>query len=316
MNRKKVISIVAICILIIVCLLILLVKNFSLGYAFYYQDNLISIENSNNLQQKIDIVTQSFKDRGFGVISNSFSNISYKKVITNRKNIVNEKSALDAFLEKEMSIAVCLKKLQISKEDLIYYFKSEEECNEFIKAINISDYVIEDYVGDYQLVTSEEELKNTIIFYNNQKREKEQQERKERQRSELASRSGHRGNISPPMETYIYISSYYGMRNGERHTGVDFAAPVNTPIYAWKSGIVTFVGWQGGYGKFVIIDHEDGSVSRYAHCNDYAVETGQRVQKGETIAYVGTTGRSTGYHLHFEILIDDEFINPLTPITI
>ena len=316
MNRKKIISISVICILMVICLSILLVKNFGFGYAYYDQDHLISIESSDNLQHKIDNITQSFRDKGFGVMYNSFSNISCKKVITHKKNIVNEKSALDAYLEKEMSIAVSLKKLQISKEDLIYYFKSGEECNEFIKAIDISDYIVEDYIGDYQLVTSEEELENRIIFYENQKREKEEQERKKRQRIMATSRGGVRKDISPPMETYVYISSYYGMRNGKMHTGVDFAAPKDTKIYAWKSGIVTFAGWQGGYGKFIIIEHEDGSVSRYAHCNDYNVEEGQTVNKGDTIAYVGSTGNSTGYHLHFEILIEDEFINPLTPITI
>ena len=200
----------------------------------------------------------------------------------------------------------------MKQEDLIYYFKSEEECNDFIKAINISDYTIENYIGDYQLVTNKEVLNNKIIEYENQKK----QEQKKKQRTLATSRSGSRKDIRPPMETYVYISSYYGMRNGKMHTGVDFAAPAGTSIYAWKNGIVTFAGWSGGYGNFVIIQHEDGSVSRYAHCNKIVVEEGQPVNKDDTIAYVGSTGNSTGYHLHFEILIDDEFINPLTPITI
>jgi hypothetical protein len=309
MNKKTIISISIFCLLIIISLLILLVKNFSFGYAYYNQDDLISIESSENLQQKIEDITQAFNEQGFGVIYNSFSNISCKKVITHKKNIVNEKSALDAYLEKEMSIAVSLKKLQISKEDLIYYFKSGEECNDFIKAINISDYVVEDYIGSCQLVTSEKELKDTI----EKKREKEQ----EKKRNTITSRDGSkRLKINPPMESYVYISSYYGNRNGKMHTGVDFAAPAGTSIYAWKSGIVTFAGWKGRYGNFIIIEHEDGSVSRYAHCKELLVEEGQSVNKNDTIAYVGSTGNSTGNHLHFEILIDDEFINPLTPITI
>ena len=318
MNKRKIISKIFFLLLMIICLLILLVKNFSFGYAYYNQDQFIGIEKINNLQQKIDNITQSFKDKGFSVMDNSFSNISCKKVIIKKTNIVIEKSALDAFLEKEMSIAVSLKKLQISKEDLIYYFKNEEECNEFIRAINISDYIIEDYIGDYQLVTSKEELQKTINFYENQKREKEEQEKKKKQKKStlVTSRGGNREKVSAPIQTYMYISSYYGMRHRIMQTGVDFAAPKNTSIYAWKSGIVTFAGWQGGYGNFLIVTHEDGSISRYAHCNSFAVQEGQTVNKGDTIAYVGTTGNSTGYHLHFEILINDEFVNPLNLLTI
>ena len=312
MKHKMIIGGLLLSLTIIIFLIVLFVQNSCIGYIYYTQEDIISIETSDNLQQKIENVTQVLKEKGFSVIDNSFSNISCKKVLMKKENTVKEKSALDAYLEKEMLIAVSLKKLQISKEDLIYYFKSEEECNDFIKAINISDYTIEDYIGDYQLVTNKEVLENKIIEYENQKK----QEQKKRERTLATSRSGGRKDIRPPMETYVYISSYYGMRNGSMHTGVDFAAPKDTEIYAWKSGIVTFAGWQGGYGKFIIIDHQDGSVSRYAHCNDYNVEVDQQVNEGDIIAFVGSTGRSTGYHLHFEILIEDEFINPLTPITI
>lgn len=312
MKHKIIIGGLALSLIMITLLIILFVKNVCIGYVYYTQDDIISIELSDNLQQKVESITQAFRDRGFSVIDNSFSNISCKKVLMKKENIVKEKSALDAFLEKEIGLAVSLTKLQISKEDLIYYFKSGEECNDFIKAINISDYIIEDYIGDYQLETSKEVLDSTIAKYENQKKIAQ----KKTERTLVTSRSGNRKDIRPPMESYVYISSYYGMRNGKMHTGVDFAAAAGTSIYAWKSGIITFAGWSGGYGNFVIIQHEDGSVSRYAHCSELLVEEGQFVNKDETIAYVGSTGNSTGYHLHFEILIDDEFINPLTPITI
>lgn len=308
MKHKIIIGGLALSLLIIVLLIILFVKNVCIGYVYYTQDDFISIELSDNLQQKIENVTQAFRNEGFSVIDNSFNNISCKKVVMKKENTVKEKSALDAFLEKEIGLAVSLKKLQISKEDLIYYFKSEEECNDFIKAINISDYIIEDFIGDYQLVTDKDTLDSAIAKYENQKKKSE--------RTLATSRGGNRADIRPPMEFYVYISSYYGMRNGKMHTGVDFAAAAGTSIYAWKDGVVTFAGWSGGYGNFIIIQHEDGSVSRYAHCSELLVEENQPVCKDETIAYVGSTGSSTGNHLHFEILIDDNFINPLTPITI
>lgn len=102
--------------------------------------------------------------------------------------------------------------------------------------------------------------------------------------------------------------------NGYRsaHTAIDIATRTGSPIRAADSGYVTFTGWQGGYGNFVIIDHGNGIVTRYAHCNSINVSTGQRVVKGENIATVGSTGRSTGPHLHFEVLAGGSFKNPLS----
>ncbi len=100
------------------------------------------------------------------------------------------------------------------------------------------------------------------------------------------------------------------------HTGVDIIAPCNTSIYAWKTGTVIHAGWYGGYGKFIIIDHGDGMITRYGHCNSIAVSVGQTVSQGQVIGYVGSTGRSTGYHLHFEVLIGGKFVNPMNYLSI
>ncbi|HIR74365.1 TPA: M23 family metallopeptidase, partial [Candidatus Ventrenecus avicola] len=114
-----------------------------------------------------------------------------------------------------------------------------------------------------------------------------------------------------PLATYSYISSYYGMRNGKMHTGVDFAAPAGTKIYAWKAGKVIQASWSGSYGNFIVIQHNDGTISRYAHCSGYACSKGDVVSKGQVIGYVGTTGNSTGNHLHLEIKVNGSFVNPL-----
>ncbi len=107
------------------------------------------------------------------------------------------------------------------------------------------------------------------------------------------------------------ISSGFGWRihpvTGERklHKGVDFAAPTGTPIFAAADGVVTDAGWtDGGYGNIVELRHDDGSVTLYAHANSVYVSKGQTVRKGTAIAEVGTTGRSTGPHLHFEVQPD------------
>jgi len=95
------------------------------------------------------------------------------------------------------------------------------------------------------------------------------------------------------------------------HLGVDFAARRGTPLLAVNSGKVIFSGWKGGYGKVVKIKHRNGYVSLYAHQNRIRVKRGERVKKGQIIGYVGSTGRSTGPHLHFGLYKNRRAINPL-----
>jgi murein DD-endopeptidase MepM/ murein hydrolase activator NlpD len=94
------------------------------------------------------------------------------------------------------------------------------------------------------------------------------------------------------------------------HQGIDVPAPHGTPIQAAASGQVIFSGQRQGYGETVEIQHPDGSVTRYAHCSRRLVEAGQSVQRGQRIAEVGSTGRSTGPHLHFEVLLQGRAIDP------
>jgi murein DD-endopeptidase MepM/ murein hydrolase activator NlpD len=112
------------------------------------------------------------------------------------------------------------------------------------------------------------------------------------------------------------VTSKFGYRTspftGRRqfHQGIDIANDKGTPIYAAGTGIVTFSGWNAGYGKTVIISHGNGYRSVYAHNNEYLVEAGQKVKKGDLIAKMGSTGKSTGPHLHFEIHSNGKQINP------
>jgi len=114
-----------------------------------------------------------------------------------------------------------------------------------------------------------------------------------------------------------YVSSYYGYRihplTGQKdlHRGVDIALPQGTPIKAAHQGTVTFAGYDSGYGYIITIRNEEGIETRYAHCHTIEVSTNQTVQAGETIATVGSTGNSTGPHLHFEVLKDGKYLNPI-----
>ncbi len=107
------------------------------------------------------------------------------------------------------------------------------------------------------------------------------------------------------------ISSYFGPRWGTMHQGLDIAAPHGTPVRAADSGMVTFAGWNGNYGRMVEIDHGGGRVTWYAHLSGINVSVGQQVNQGDVIGWVGSTGYSTGPHLHFEIRVDGTPVNPL-----
>ena len=127
------------------------------------------------------------------------------------------------------------------------------------------------------------------------------------QATQVASRGGRStGRLNWPVTGSI-SQSY-----GGRHTGIDIAGPTGSSIRAADGGTVSFAGWQGGYGNFVIVKHSDGLVTRYAHCSKILVSSGQSVSQGQTIATRGSTGNSTGPHLHFEVMQNGSFRNPLS----
>ena len=114
-----------------------------------------------------------------------------------------------------------------------------------------------------------------------------------------------------------WISSYYGMRSDpftgrpEFHKGMDFAGKQGSDIVAVGGGMVTWAGKRYGYGNMVEITHGNGYVTRYGHLEKIVVEVGQAVKKGQLIATLGSTGRSTGPHVHFEVIENGKTVNPL-----
>lgn len=127
---------------------------------------------------------------------------------------------------------------------------------------------------------------------------------------QVASRGGG-GSGSLDWPVYGPINSYYGSRGGS-HTGVDIGARSGTAIRAANSGYVVSAEYDGGYGKLITIRHDNGLVTRYAHCSSMAVSAGDKVSRGETIGAVGSTGHSTGPHLHFEVRANGSFTDPLS----
>jgi len=132
--------------------------------------------------------------------------------------------------------------------------------------------------------------------------------------------AGIAGPVSIPSRTPLAgltMTSNFGMRvhpvlGGMRaHKGVDLAAPVGTPIYATADGVVGKAAWFGGYGLYVQLEHGNDLETRYGHMSRLNVAEGQTVHKGDILGYVGTTGRSTGPHLHYEVRVDGVAVNPI-----
>jgi len=123
-----------------------------------------------------------------------------------------------------------------------------------------------------------------------------------------------------PVKASYRFTSSFGYRNdpknGSRrmHSGVDFAGPVGTPLYSTGDGVVTHAGWQSGYGRLVKIEHQFGIETRYAHLSKLRVKVGQRVSRGDRIGDMGASGRVTGPHLHYEVRVGGQAVNPMTYI--
>ncbi len=120
---------------------------------------------------------------------------------------------------------------------------------------------------------------------------------------------------------YGPLSASFGQRvdpiNGgmATHTGIDISADQGRPVYATAAGTVEFAAWNGDYGKMVIIDHGFGIVTRYGHLSQCAVQPGTAVERNQVIGYVGATGRATGPHLHYEMLVNGRLTDPLPLLT-
>ena len=132
--------------------------------------------------------------------------------------------------------------------------------------------------------------------------------------------AGISGPVSIPSRTPLdglTMTSNFGMRvhpvlGGLRaHKGIDLSSPVGTPIHATADGVVGKAAWFGGYGLYVQLEHGNDLETRYGHMSRLNVAEGQHVHKGDIIGYVGTTGRSTGPHLHYEVRVDGVAVNPV-----
>lgn len=146
-----------------------------------------------------------------------------------------------------------------------------------------------------------------------QQQAQQQQQQQQQQQPQAPSTGG--SGFAWPLPGYYGISSSYGYRSflgGQFHGGIDLPAPTGTPIVAASAGVVVMAQIYGTYGNFIAISHGNGIQTYYGHMSGYAVTAGQSVARGQVIGYVGSTGRSTGPHLHFEVLVNGGTRNPMS----
>ena len=230
-----------------------------------------------------------------------------------------EREKLDEFIANREYIEVCEQQLQVEKE----YLDTVKECVENEQAavealIATKKQEIEKYesnissqeqaIKEYEAEIAEQ---NEII---KQLEKAVEEEKKKLLASSAIIYDG--GTFAFPLKTYTRISDDYGYRihpilNVKQfHNGVDFAAPSGTPIYAAYDGKVVAATYSATMGNYVMIDHGDSLYTIYMHASKLYVSKGDTVVKGQTIAAVGTTGRSTGNHLHFSVRKNGSYVSP------
>lgn len=187
---------------------------------------------------------------------------------------------------------------KISYNDNIIFFADRYSADNILQKLEdteISDYCMDEFYSEKILKSSDEDVSSFLKeIYNMSKRQ-------------------YYYSFEKPIVRGV-ITSRYGYRRGEQHTGIDLADKLNTNIYAAQDGEVIFSGAKGNYGNLIIIKHKYEYQTYYAHCNVLLVNVGDTVKRGQLIAKIGSTGRSTGPHVHFEIRLEDKILNPYDSI--
>lgn len=220
------------------------------------------------------------------------------------------RSVIEKMKEVEDNLHTNEENLRSSKENLENYKQSKETLREEFETKSAESTALISRLAD-------DEAEAAAALKIIQESEKKLQNDIEALTRELNSTSTYSGGkFKWPLATSGTNTSGWEWRTNpitkrrEFHNGVDIAAPKGTNIYAAADGTVVKCEWYGGYGNCVIINHGGGVMTLYGHCNSLNVKNGQSVKAGDVIAYVGTTGQSTGYHLHFTVYEGKTAVNP------
>ncbi len=270
-------------------------------------------------------IRSSYETSQYHVLEQIFTAKSFhdllNRITYEEEMVAYERQVLDEFIANKEYIALCEKQLQVEKEYLDAVKVSVEneqaaveeliatktqEIEKYEKNISTQEKAIREYEAD---IAEQNEIIKQL-----EKAVEEEKERIRKQNGLVLTYDG--GTFHFPLKSYTRVSDDYGYRihptlNVKQfHNGVDFASPKGTPIYAAYNGIVVAATYSSTMGNYVMIDHGDGLYTIYMHASKLHVKKDDVVTKGQKIAEVGSTGRSTGNHLHFSVRKDGNYVSP------
>lgn len=271
--------------------------------------------------------------------------LAEKKDLLNRRLRVMYKSGSVGYLEVLLgaedfqdlvSRLDMIQKIYVHDDELIQFLKEQREAIEAQKAeleeLRKSLFTLLDQQEvkkaelerqQANLIVKQRELKQNIAALEEQEDSLAEDARQVTRIIEnLKLRATYVGGVMAwPAPDQYRITSYFGYRihpifkTEKMHTGLDIGMPTGSKIVAAQSGVIIYAGWLGGYGKTIMIDHGGGIVTLYGHNSSLVVSVGEEVNKGQQISKAGSTGNSTGPHLHFEVRRNGEYVDPLEYVT-
>ena len=242
-----------------------------------------------------------------------------KEVARVQEELVSQKAELETSREEQLAAQKEMEEKRAEADEILVQLNEERAgLEEDHAAIDAEKNALM-----AEIAQAEKEYNEARAREEEARRKAEEEKRRQEEANKPKPDNGGSGSqpSNPPAASgegwlqpcsYVYISSPYGPRGSGFHNGVDFAANRGTPIYASRSGTVTKArSMTTSYGNHVVINHGDGYSSLYAHMDYFVVSQGQYVNQGQVIGYVGSTGNSTGPHLHFTIMYNGSSVNPM-----
>ena len=283
---------ISVCLIVLCANIFLYTNTISKDKACSFNIGAIQFQNKDITKTKSEKKVNTTKKNNIKITSRGGSIRKPKEYVV-YKLFANNKEVL--VFEKEEDANKCKKEILDKTERLELEIKKEIQYT----LSNVSDEkdiknVKQNYINKYKkIIKKTNVVKNTTKTSTNTKSTKA-----------VSIKKGYY-----PTKTK-YISSYYGSRSMGWHSGIDLAGRYKDPIYAYQSGKVIAAKYSGNYGNMVLIQHENGMKTRYAHMSSILVKVGENVSGGQKIGLMGSTGRSTGNHLHFEVIINGKNVNP------
>lgn len=278
---------------------------FKISYTVYLGEKQIGyIENINQFEDRLE--KELYNNEQENIAFSDFNEkISYEfKLIDKNKESEQEQVLIQV---KENADKTYFKYAINVNEEEKKYVKTQEEANQIIEELQ-KQLDKENNIAVTKVYTKNLDIEESVEVAS--KTEEIISQIKEEKKKEEATINGIYLAVNPISG---HITSRYGAREDIRdhtHQGLDIAAKTGTPIKAVADGTITHSGTMGGYGNLIIIDHGNGITSYYGHCNKLYKKVGAKVSAGDIIAEVGSTGNSTGPHLHFEIRQNGKYVNP------